>query len=53
MCHGWAAAAGLQLAAASDIVISTQNCKFATPGLMACNFQNEAFKVFHLFLVSY
>ena len=32
MTHGWAAAAGLQLAAASDLIISTKNCKFATPG---------------------
>merc|ERR1712154_79345 len=33
MTHGWAAAAGLQLSAASDIIISTQNCQFATPGV--------------------
>merc|ERR1712129_72268 len=33
MVHGWASAAGLQLAAASDMIISTQTCQFATPGV--------------------
>lgn len=33
MTHGFAAAAGLQLAAASDMIISTKNCQFSTPGV--------------------
>ena len=33
MTHGWCAAAGLQLACASDLITSTNSCQFATPGV--------------------
>ena len=31
--HGWATAAGCQLASTCDLVVSTASCRFATPGV--------------------